>query len=181
MNCLDYLGDLIEWARGAEPSAAVRSHAARCPECASFLDLQQSLGASLAGLSADPMGPPDAVRARVMAEFDRSTRPGPRVLAWVAAGALAAAASLALFVAPAPRAPQAAAPAPAFVPIPYTVPLAPGEQATVVRMQIPVTALLAAGFQVPGTDPGAVVQAEVLVSQDGRARAIRPLSISTSN
>ncbi|MEI9971522.1 MAG: hypothetical protein WDO73_05355 [Ignavibacteriota bacterium] len=60
-----------------------------------------------------------------------------------------------------------------FLPIPYTVPLAPEEQATVVRMQVPVAALIAAGFNVAATDAGAVVDADVLVSQDGRARAIR--------
>ena len=60
-----------------------------------------------------------------------------------------------------------------FLPIPYTVPLAPEERATVVNMQLPVAALIAAGFEVQTVDPGAVVDADVLVSQDGRARAIR--------
>ena len=60
-----------------------------------------------------------------------------------------------------------------FLPIPYTVPLAPEERATVVNMQVPVAALIAAGFEVATADPGAVVDADVLVSQDGRARAIR--------
>ena len=68
-----------------------------------------------------------------------------------------------------------------FVPFPYTVPIAPEERASVLRMQIPVTALIAAGFDFRVTDSRAVVQADVLVSQDGRARAIRPLSISTTN
>jgi hypothetical protein len=60
-----------------------------------------------------------------------------------------------------------------FVTIPYTVPLSPLERATVVRMQIPVAALIAAGYNVQSLDPGAAVEADVLVSQDGRARAIR--------
>jgi len=60
-----------------------------------------------------------------------------------------------------------------FVPIPYTVPLAPEERATVVHMVVPVAALIAAGFNVSTSDPGGVVDADVLVSQDGRARAIR--------
>jgi hypothetical protein len=47
-------------------------------------------------------------------------------------------------------------------------------------MEIPVAALIAVGFSVPASDAGAVVEAEVLVSQDGRARAIRPISISAS-
>jgi hypothetical protein len=60
-----------------------------------------------------------------------------------------------------------------FVPIPYTVPLAPEERATIVRMGVPVAALIAAGYRVETSDPGGVVDADVLVSQDGRARAIR--------
>ena len=65
-----------------------------------------------------------------------------------------------------------------FLTIPYTVPLAPEERATVSRMSIPVTALIAAGFKVQVSDPGAEVEADVLVSQDGRARAIRPVSLA---
>jgi hypothetical protein len=60
-----------------------------------------------------------------------------------------------------------------FVPIPYTVPLAPEERATIVLMEVPVAALIAAGYKVETADPGGSVDAEVLVSQDGRARAIR--------
>lgn len=68
-----------------------------------------------------------------------------------------------------------------FFPIPYTLPLAPGEWTRVERMEIPVAALIAVGFHVPVSDPAATVEADVLVSQDGRARAIRALSISISN
>lgn len=84
------------------------------------------------------------------------------------------------------RVKHSAAPVPAteesepFLPIPFTVPLGPYERTTVMRMDIPVAALIAAGFSVPVSDPGSVVEADVLVSEDGRARAIRPLSISTS-
>jgi hypothetical protein len=114
-----------------------------------------------------------------MAEFDRGARTARhRVLGWFAAGAVAAAACLALLVTPhRPALPEASQ----FIPIPYTIPLAPEESATVVRMDIPVSALIAAGFQMSATDPGATVQADVLVSQDGRARAIRPISILSSN
>jgi hypothetical protein len=48
-------------------------------------------------------------------------------------------------------------------------------------MEIPVAKLRAVGYRIQVSDPGAVVEADVLVGQDGRARAIRPLSISSSN
>jgi hypothetical protein len=60
-----------------------------------------------------------------------------------------------------------------FVAIPYVAPLAPYERAEVVRMQLPVSALMAAGLRVGAVDPGAQVMADVLVGQDGRARALR--------
>ena len=66
-----------------------------------------------------------------------------------------------------PTAPETEQP---FFPIPYTVPLGPGEWARVERMQIPVAALIAAGFHMPMLDPAATVEADVLVSQEiGRA------------
>jgi hypothetical protein len=84
---------------------------------------------------------------------------------------MAAAIAIALFRSPAPK------PAPAgddepFIAIPYTVPLAPGEHPLMARMQIPVTALIAAGIPVDA-DPAAKVDADVLVGEDGRVRAVR--------
>ncbi|HXB73362.1 MAG TPA: zf-HC2 domain-containing protein [Candidatus Acidoferrales bacterium] len=63
----------------------------------------------------------------------------------------------------------------AFVAIPYTVPLAPYERAAVLRTELSVAALIAAGFDIRPTDTAATLNVEVLVGQDGRARAIRLL------
>jgi hypothetical protein len=68
-----------------------------------------------------------------------------------------------------------------FVAIPYTVPLDPRERAVVMRMDMPVTALAAVGLAVAAADPRASAQTDVIVGEDGRIRAIRLLSISTSN
>jgi hypothetical protein len=62
-----------------------------------------------------------------------------------------------------------------FLEIPYVAPLAPYEQATVMRMDVPVAALIAAGFQVHVPETGGTVTVDVLVGQDGRAHAIRPI------
>jgi hypothetical protein len=61
---------------------------------------------------------------------------------------------------------------PQFVEIPYVPPLAPDERARVVPMQIQIASLMAVGYRVSG-DPTAVVQADVLVGEDGRAHAVR--------
>jgi hypothetical protein len=68
-----------------------------------------------------------------------------------------------------------------FVAIPYTVPLDPRERAVVLRMDMPVTALVAVGLAVAAPDPRASAQTDVIVGEDGRIRAIRLLSISTSS
>jgi hypothetical protein len=65
-----------------------------------------------------------------------------------------------------------------FLPIPYTQPLGPGERAEVVRMEMPVAALIAAGFHVATSDAGAEASADVMIGEDGRARAVRLISIS---
>jgi hypothetical protein len=70
---------------------------------------------------------------------------------------------------------------PYFVAIPNTVPLDPRERAVVMRMDMPVTALAAVGLAVAAPDPRASAQADVIVGEDGRIRAIRLLSISNSN
>lgn len=63
-----------------------------------------------------------------------------------------------------------------FVPIPYVLPLDPYESATVMRMEVPVAALIAIGYKVDTADPTAVVSADVLVGEDGRAHAVHVLS-----
>jgi hypothetical protein len=73
------------------------------------------------------------------------------------------------------------APEQPFIAIPYTAPLEPYERADVVRLDLPVAALIAAGVPMEMTDPGARAQTDVLVGQDGRARAVRLVSISMVN
>jgi hypothetical protein len=43
-------------------------------------------------------------------------------------------------------------------------------------MDVPVAALMAAGFEVHGAEPGGTVSADVLVGQDGRMHAVRLIS-----
>ena len=86
-------------------------------------------------------------------------------------------------IAPARRRPRKAVKPPVddeppFVAIPYTLPLDPWERTDLVHAEMPVGQLVAAGFSVGMVDPGARVQADVLVGQDGRARAIRLVSLS---
>jgi len=61
------------------------------------------------------------------------------------------------------------------------MPLAPNERADVVRMDVPVAALIAAGLPMRVQDMSANASADVLVGEDGRARAVRLISVADSN
>ena len=77
-----------------------------------------------------------------------------------------------LLLSPAPHRP----PEQAFVRVPYVVPPAPYERTEVMRMEVPVSTLLAAGLEVHVPAVEGTVRADVLVGQDGRALAIRLVS-----
>jgi len=121
---------------------------------------------------------PASLEARVMKGRARSAQ------FWRAAMALAAAAALAaVFLARTPaRDAKPVAPVVAvndeapFVPVPYVPPLDSYETGRVLRMNVSVAALLAAGYRLAVVDPAAVVEADVLVGDDGRAHAVRLVS-----
>lgn len=136
-------------------------------------------------------GAPLEVERAVLAEFDKVAR-RKRGRAWIAAaGALAASIGV-VWIAenrpvPKPAAPPAAEaqaesePEQPFVPIPYVLPPEPYERVEIVRVKMPVSELIAAGFRMQTADPGAEAEADVIVGQDGRPRAVRLISISSFN
>jgi hypothetical protein len=63
-----------------------------------------------------------------------------------------------------------------FIPVPYALPLDSYETGSVLRVRLPAASLIAAGYQLPALDPTAIVEADVLVGDDGRARAVRLVS-----
>ncbi len=126
----------------------------------------------LAAENAATPAPPE-LEAKVMAAFDARHQPRARYRWWLpAAAALAASLALATFLwhrpAVAPTPPQLP-----FVAIPYVAPPAPYERTSVMRMDVPLAALVAAGLEVGTTNSGGLVRADVLVGQDGRPLAIR--------
>ena len=126
-----------------------------------------------------PMPRSEEIEAHLLAAFDDKRRRGSRSL-WLPAIGLAAAASLAAIgLVHDVRGRTTAQPTNeiVFVAIPYTIPPAPYERTTVVRMDVEIAALMAAGFKIQTADAGASVPAEVLFAQDGHAVAIRPLNV----
>jgi hypothetical protein len=194
MNCKESRANLIEFARsglsGSPLDSALAVHLEVCVECLRFADGQSALHAALASMAAQTVAgsAPEDLEARLLAEFDAAARTGSRqVRGWFPALAVALAVCLiaALLMRRSTPGPQSASPAgeEPFLQIPYVTPRAPYERAAVMRMQVPLTALIAAGFEVHTTDIGAAVSADVLVGQDGRALAIRlvPSSIPNSD
>jgi hypothetical protein len=186
MNCKEARASAIEHIRSG--SAALDPHFEACAECSRFLRTQLALHSAFAALSRDVPAPAD-LETQLLAEFDAVVRnasrlaPRPaarRVRLWQGAAALAASLAIAAVALhrplPAPR--IASEP---FVEIPYIAPLAPYERTRIVRMDVPVSALIAAGFKVHAVDTGAALSADVLFGQDGRAHAIRLISNSVPN
>ena len=178
MKCEEGRMRLTELARtGAEAGPEMAAHLAMCAGCSRFLEGQLALGAALARIAVENAAAdvPECVEARIFAELAP-----PRRWQTLAAAALAASLAAAVFVArgpvPAPPVGSGRAAAEPFVEIPFVVPLAPYERAEVQRMDVPVAALIAAGFEVHLPDTAGTVKADVLVGQDGRAHALRLIS-----
>ena len=170
--------ELVEAARsGVAPAPELRQHLDACAECRDFFEVQAALQRSLIPPAACAL--PD-LEARLLSEF-QITRKGARFdwrWATAAAAAVSIAGAIALIRPSAP--PRHVADRP-FLEIPYTAPLAPYERTRVIRMDVPVAALIAAGFDVHAPDAGAALRADVLFGQDGRAHAIRLVSDNDSN
>jgi hypothetical protein len=145
------------------------------------LDLNQSLQSLVNKSPAMPRA--DEIEARLLAAFDahKSIREiAPARNLWLPAIGLALAASLAAigFLHDLPGRPTVDSKKEVvFLAIPYTIPPAPYESTIVVRMDVQVAALMAAGFKIQASDAATSIPADVLLAQDGRAVAIRPLTV----
>jgi hypothetical protein len=150
-------------------------------------DAMSRLAAEIAAESERCRAPLEVERA-VLAEFDAQSdraRRRKRGRVWIAAaGAIAASVvvwmveSRSVQKTAAPPAVEAEAEQP-FVPIPYVLPPEPYERVEIVRMTLPVSELIAAGFRMQTADLGAQAEADVMVGQDGRPRAVRLVSVSS--
>jgi hypothetical protein len=136
-------------------------------------------------------GAPLELERAVLAEFDRVQR-RKRGRVWMAAIGTIAASVVGVWMLHQRAAPKPVA-SPAieaqadseseqpFVPIPYVLPPDQYERVEIVRVKLPVSELIAAGFRMQTADPGAQAEADVIVGQDGRPRAVRLISISSFN
>jgi hypothetical protein len=131
---------------------------------------EETLIAGLKALAAGETGaPPPALEAMLLKKLKRR-----RLISWpLALEALAAAAiiAIAIYSRPQPALVQAD-----FVAVPYALPIEPNERAELVRVNVPVAALAQWGLPVSSFDPNQRINAEVVLGEDGLARAVRLVS-----
>ena len=175
------IAGLIDGDLAADQSAWLLGHLERCAECrialARFAEIDNELTGWGQRLGRENPPPVDA-REQLSARLAPSSR--RQASLWIPAAAATIAAALALAVIVPPEAPQAGNRAgnhteSPFIQIPYLAPLDPRENTTVVRINVSVATLIAVGYRVTA-DPDAMVPADVLVGEDGRAHAVRVLS-----
>ena len=159
--------------------------------------MDPELAAALRELANAPVRPSPATEARVLAEFDRAWNERPRVVprrlppVWIAvAASLVAAVGLALFallpakagshgtrlnswLPPSGGSSASGTASPSgFITLPGAVALPPLESGQLVRTDLPVSMLPSLGITPVGAQ-GRTVKADILVGQDGVARAVR--------
>ena len=134
---------------------------------------------------ADSSEPPSDVRARLLIQFRRHSARRRR-MAWLPAAGIGAIAAALLLLIGMPKQPAAVSnpagqllsltaedPEADFYPLPEAEGLPPIENATVVRVQMPLASLELMGVAVNETGGADPVQADILLGQDGMARGVR--------
>ena len=179
MTCRQWTPDVIDFARGValhrSRETAVAEHLRSCASCAALADRERAMSAALKRLAADEIVPPpnDVRLGRLLAAFDAPRPAASRVklvvelslaatvliVAGLSVGwrsdALKPAASGVVAVTPAPAANAETG----FVVLPGAQALPRLESGEVIRVELP--------------SADGAIQADVLIGQDGLARAVR--------
>jgi hypothetical protein len=201
-NCGEWLNELAECARrGAGPSGRLRAHLSGCVRCGERWEADLALSAGLRELRAARAGQRsrDVWRRQLMAEFDRldfsPSRPWFR-WAWIpASAALLIVASVQVWLGmpgrnvPAQLSVRSDDLASAgfadideengFIPVPYALPLAPGESVRIVRRELNGAELVRMGIDLPGAYAGDLAddfEADIALGEDELPRAVQLVS-----
>jgi len=189
MNCQDFETLLVDLARQQPVDAGLREralvHIEVCARCAARFASERALTAELRALAAslEAAQAPPGLEAALRAAF-RGQRAKPAVWWPWWRQAMATAALLVVLVAgavallrraPAPELAPAASQelATEFIPLVYQNDLLPAENVQIVRVKLPRAALVSFGLPINEDRAGEPVKADVLLGDDGVARAIR--------
>jgi hypothetical protein len=179
MSCERWEDALIDLARNGPAESGAAEHAAACESCASLLSKHRALAEELRALGrlAKTAEAPPHVEQAVMAAFGaHQRRRRVSAIRWLSVAAALVVMITAALVISRPQPPPAVAASPAandlsgFLPVPYRA--APIENGYIVRVQMPRSALVSLGMPVPAGERE-VVQADLLLADDGLAQAVR--------
>ena len=183
MECIETSELLREWAGGSAMPEEARAHLSRCEDCSNLWRQERELTAALAGLRAQTREASAslAVKAAVVEAFPskpRANRPAWRPLLALAAALIMAIAGGWFFTRPKPAVHQASQPVYTdFFPL-STVALDRHEPAQLVRIRLPRREMRKFGLPVSEEFERTSIEADVLIGQDGIARAVRFVSLS---
>ena len=189
MNCQEFWNSMPEL---AEPANC--EHLEYCAVCAARLRSQRELHSGLRALAGlmGPIAAPARVESRLRIAFRAHTRMPPYapegvssrrrwapILTWAAAAAVVfgLAITLARVQRPEPAA-QALEGDPlaadsGFIALPNTEQIGPNEDINLVRVELPRSAMIALGFAADAGRASELVQADLMLGDDGLARAVR--------
>ncbi len=184
MECTEARSEFRDWTRGAAMPEHARSHLELCPDCAAAWRQERELTVALAGLraqSAHSAASP-GTRVAVLAAFPvapAGTRRNWRPLLALAAALIVAVAAGWYVSRPKVPARQTASRAvyTDFFPL-STMPFDRHEPAQVVRIRLPRREMRRFGLPVSEEFERLSIEADVLIGQDGIARAVRFVSQS---
>lgn len=190
------------WIHYSQTDRAEGEHLAQCPECAAKMAGARSVANGLRLLASDmsAIEAPPQIEANLVAAFRRRNgSPKLRRAAWwkspvfvgATAGFAVTALAFGLFIMPKRRVAdppaahhtrsqqiQLASYAPqesddGFIPLPDVPQIDPNDEVNVVRVELPRSAMLEVGLDVPPDQVAGTVEAEVKLGPDGLARAVR--------
>lgn len=174
MKCLEFKEIARDYGRGEWLAAAVRAeaetHLETCETCRREVAEQAALDEQLQAVRVDLEGrdAPAGVEARLRSMVSGRRRK-PNVWKVLAAGAIAAGLLVGGFLMGRRASPQPVE----FLPLRAGPVLHPGESAQVLRIQVPRAELVRFGYPYEPDAGQQKVQADVLIGEDGIARAIR--------
>jgi hypothetical protein len=186
MECTEAKAGFGDWTRGAAMPERVRTHLEFCPDCAAEWRQERELTAALVGLRAQYAGRSASLAVKEAVLQALPTAPA-RQPGWKWRPLLALAATLIVAIAtgwymtrPKPvvrlaRQPDAATVYTDFFPL-SAVALERHEPAQVVRIRLPRREMRRFGFPVSEEWERYSIEADVLIGQDGVARAVRFVS-----
>lgn len=199
MNCQEFWDNIPEMGAGADQL----QHPRECEACAALLSRHRALEAGLKTMAAEmrQVEAPARVESGLVAAFRLQNQAVHRTgrsqwwvpaLSWAAAAAILVVAALAVMHPRQPMPAHRSAPGmvesaaltdsvdsnvsdgeDGFIPLPNTQRLDPNEDVNVVRVEVPRSAMMAVGLAVSADSVSELVEADVMLGQDGVARAIR--------